>query len=189
MTLSIIAAICLIIFLIDRASPDIENYIRKNPKKFLDAPDYEAYQKGYTFDPDRIGKGDTYVDKEKNMAYKKWEKAKLTAMNDKAQKNEESNWIDSPYLVAYLIGQFNDAIKSKFNYELTEEESCAIFLVVNNMSKSDINEIGRFIIDHPFVTAYMVDRFIEIYETKRQNGERIDGVDIAALVMCARMFQ
>lgn len=96
--------------------------------------------------------------------------------------------IDSSVIVGMLFREISKKYEWKFGSKLTETDKSVI--VAAFLSNAvDYNELIDYVNDHPFVSAYLIDKFVELYHSRKIENKPINFLEIQMFIETAKFFK
>lgn len=96
--------------------------------------------------------------------------------------------IDSSVIVGMLFREISKKYEWKFGSKLTDTDKSVI--VAAFLSNSvDYNDLIDYVNDHPFVSAYLIDKFVELYHSRKIENKPINFLEIQMFIETAKFFK
>lgn len=96
--------------------------------------------------------------------------------------------IDSSVIVGMLFREISKKYEWKFGSKLTETDKSVI--VAAFLSNAvDYNELIDYVNDHPFVSAYLIDKFVDLYHSRKIENKPINFLEIQMFIETAKFFK
>lgn len=96
--------------------------------------------------------------------------------------------IDSSVIVGMLFREISKKYEWKFGSKLSETDKSVI--VAAFLSNAvDYNELIDYVNDHPFVSAYLIDKFVELYHSRKIENKPINFLEIQMFIQTAKFFK
>lgn len=104
----------------------------------------------------------------------------------------QSGWhtlnTDSSVIVGMLFREISKKYEWKFGSKLTDTDKSVI--VAAFLSNSvDYNDLIDYVNDHPFVSAYLIDKFVELYHSRKIENKPINFLEIQMFIETAKFFK
>ena len=96
--------------------------------------------------------------------------------------------IDSSVIVGMLFREISKKYEWKFGSKLTDTDKSVI--VAAFLSNSvDYNDLIDYVNDHPFVSAYLIDKFVDLYHSRKIENKPINFLEIQMFIETAKFFK
>lgn len=94
---------------------------------------------------------------------------------------------DSSVIVGMLFREISKKYEWKFGSKLSETDKSVI--VAAFLSNSvDYNDLIDYVNDHPFVSAYLIDKFVDLYHSRKIENKPINFLEIHMFIETAKFF-
>lgn len=95
---------------------------------------------------------------------------------------------NNPWLSTFLLARLNTLLEQKYGYKMEPGEKALLLTAFYSASNETMFDIETYVKKHPFVSAYLFDRFITLYHEKQQRGERVNLMEVKMFLFTASLF-
>ena len=94
----------------------------------------------------------------------------------------------SATVLMLLFSEIKEKYEWKFDEELTDtDKSVIIGLFISG--GVDYNDCVDYVNNHPIVSAYLIDKFVELYHQRKMQNEPINILELQAFIQTAKFFK
>ena len=96
--------------------------------------------------------------------------------------------MDSTVIIGLLYKEISKKYEFKFNKCLTETDKSVIvssFLY----NRADYRDMIEYVNEHPLLSAYLIDKFVELYHQRKSENKPISFFEIQMFIETAKLFK
>lgn len=142
-------------------------------------PSLPAYQNPNNYSPSLRG----IIEEENEMI-------SYVRMQSRHSEEQASPTMTNEAIAILLFDQLKKKYDIKFPDKLTTTDKSVILSTFIAVGRDvDLNEVIDYTNNHPWVSAYLIDKFAELYYKKKQNNESINPFEVKMFIETAKIFK